>query len=94
MIEKYIRFTIKQPKKKSIKPGLPLTIIDSVYFLNNSSDNLVKNLGEHDFFYPSQEFNANVLDLLQKKYFLPMTTEIALEDSKTAYLLMINFIIY
>ena len=32
MIEKYIRFTIKQPKKKSIKPGLPLTIIDCLFF--------------------------------------------------------------
>ena len=41
-------FTIQQPKKKGIKPGLPLVFIDSVHFLNKSSDHLVKNLGEND----------------------------------------------
>ena len=37
-----MRFTIKEPKKKGIKPGLPLVFIDRVHLLNNSLDNLVK----------------------------------------------------
>ena len=65
-IDKYTSFTIKQPKK-DIKPGLPLLFIDSIYFLNNSLDNLVKNLCENDFDHLSQEFNANLLDLFKKK---------------------------
>ena len=28
-----MRFTIKQPKKKGIKPGIPLVFINSVHFL-------------------------------------------------------------
>ena len=42
-------FTIPQPKEKGNKPGLPLVFIDSVHFLNNSSENLVKKLGENEF---------------------------------------------
>ena len=42
-------FTIQQPREKDIKPGFSLVFIDSVYFLNNSLDSLVKNLGENDF---------------------------------------------
>ena len=34
-IGKYMSFTIRQPKKKDIKPGLPLVFIDSGLFQNN-----------------------------------------------------------
>ena len=61
-----MRFTIQQSKKRGIKPGLALVIIDSVHLLNNSPDNLVKIFGENDFYQLSQEFNANLLDLLKK----------------------------
>ena len=66
-IEKYISFTIQQPKEKGNKPGLLLVCIDSIYFLDNAIDNLVKNLVENDFYHLSQEFSANVLDLCNKK---------------------------
>ena len=68
-IEKYMSFTIQQPEKKGVKPGLPLVFIDSVHVLNNSLDNLVENLGKNDFYHLNQEFNTNVLDLLKKKGF-------------------------
>ena len=79
MVEKYTSFTIKQLKIKGIKPGLPLVFIDSVNFLNNSLDNLVKNLVENDFYHLSQECNAHVLDSVKKIIFFPMTTKIAFE---------------
>ena len=44
-----------------------LVFIDNVHFLNNSLDNLVKNLESNDFYHLGQEFNANILDLLEKK---------------------------
>ena len=56
-------FPIQQSKTNSYKPGISLVFIDRVHFLHNSLDNLVKNLEENDFYYLSQEFNANVLDL-------------------------------
>ena len=64
-------FTIQQPKKKYIKPGLALVFIDRISFLNNSRDNLVKNLGEIDFYHLSQEVNAIILDLIKKKSIFP-----------------------
>ena len=93
-IEKYMSFTIHQPKRKVSKPGLSLVYIDRVHFLNNSSDNLVKRLGENDFYHPSQEFNTKILDLLTKKDFYLITTGIALKNSKKAYPAKINFIIH
>ena len=42
-------FTIKQPKKKGIKLELALLFTDSLNFLNNSLDNLVRNLGKKDY---------------------------------------------
>ena len=63
-------FPIKQPIEKGIKSGLPLVFIDNVHFLNNSLDNLVKNLEKNEFYYLSQEFNPNALDLVLKKGFL------------------------
>ena len=73
-------FTIKQPKKKRIKSRLQLLFTYSVYLLNNSSDNLVKNLGQNDFYHLSQEFHANVLDLIHKKGFLAMIFGLALKS--------------
>ena len=69
IIVKYMSFTIKQPKKKDIKLELSLLLTDSLHFLNNSLDNLVRNLGNKDFYHLSQEFNGDVLDLLKKKEF-------------------------
>ena len=68
-VEKYISFTIK--------PVLPLEFIKSVQFLNNSLDNLVKNVEKNDFYHLRQHFNANTLDLVKKKVFFPMTIGIA-----------------
>ena len=65
--EKYMSFTIQQPKEKGNKPGLPLLFIDSVHFLNNSIDNFAENLGKNDFYHLNQEFNANLLDLFKKE---------------------------
>ena len=67
MLEKYISFTIQQPKKKDIKSGLPLVFIGRVHYLNNLSDNLIKNIGKKYFYRVNQKFNANVL--LKKKDF-------------------------
>ena len=59
-IENNMSFANEQPKKKSIKPRLPLVFIDSVHFLNNSLDNFVKNSGENYFYLLSK-------DLVKKK---------------------------
>lgn len=67
-MQKYMGFAIKQSKKKVIKPGIPLVFIESVHISNNSSDNLVKKLGKNDSYRLSQELNANVLSLLEKKF--------------------------
>ena len=50
-----MRFTIKQSKKKGIKPGITLVFIDCIDFSNNALENLVKNLGENDFYHLSQD---------------------------------------
>ena len=44
-----------------------LVFIDSFRFLSSSLGNLVKNLGNGDFKYLSQEFESNTLDLVKKK---------------------------
>ena len=54
-------FTVQQLKWKDIKSGLPLVFIDSAHSLNNSLDNLIKNLGKNDFYYLNQECKANIL---------------------------------
>ena len=89
-MEKCMSFTIQQPKKKGIKPELPLVFVDSVHFLNNSLNNLVENLGEDDFYHLSQEFNADVLNLLKKSY----DYWDSLENPKKTYPAKINFIIH
>ena len=62
-------FTLQQPKRKDTKPGSLLVFIYSIPFLNNSQDNLVKNVVEIDFYHLIQEVNAIILDLIQKKGF-------------------------
>ena len=64
-------FTLQQPKRKDTKPGSLLVFIYSIPFLNNSQDNLVKNVVEIDFYHLIQEVNAIILDLIQKKGFFP-----------------------
>ena len=46
-----------------------LGFIDSFQFLSSSLDDLVKNLGKNDFRYSSQEFDNNVLDIIEQKRF-------------------------
>ena len=75
-------FPIKQPIEKGIKSGLPLVFIDNVHFLNNSLDSFVKNLEKNDFYYQSQEFNPNALDLVLKKGFLSVIIGIAVKNIK------------
>ena len=53
IVEKLMSFTTQQLKKKDIKQRLSLVFIDSIYYGNNSVDNLVKNLGENDFYHLS-----------------------------------------
>ena len=43
--------------------------IDSLQFLSSSLDSLVKNLSKNDFKYFSQEFDNDVLDLVNQKRF-------------------------
>ena len=59
LLKKYISFTINNK----------LSFIDSFQFLSSSLDTLVKTLSKDDFKYFSQEFDNNVLDLVQKKGF-------------------------
>ena len=46
------------------------SFIDSFQFLSSSLDSLVKNLGKDDFEYLSQEFDNNVLDLVNQNDFI------------------------
>ena len=46
-----------------------LIFIGSFQFLSFSVDGLVKNFGKNDFRYLSQEFDSNVLDLVEQKGF-------------------------
>ena len=85
---------ISQPNKKGTKPGLPLVFIDTIHFLNNSLGSLVKSLGENDFYNLSQKFNANILDLVKKKEFFPITTRIVLKNLTKIYLVKINFTVH
>ena len=61
-LEKYISFSISNK----------LSFIYSFQFLSSSLDNLVKkNSSKDDFKYLSQEFDNNILDLVQQKVFYP-----------------------
>ena len=60
-LEKYMSFSINNK----------LSFIDSFQFLSSSLDSLVKNLAKDDFKYLSQEFDNNVLYLVNQKGFYP-----------------------
>ena len=60
-LEKYMSFGINNK----------LSFIDSFQFLSSSLDSSGKSLGKDDFKYLSQEFDNNVLDLVEKKGFYP-----------------------
>ena len=60
-LEKYMSFNI----------NIKLIFIDSFQFLRKNLEILLKNLGEDDFKYFSQEFVDMVLDLIKPKRFYP-----------------------
>ena len=71
-LEKYMSFTTNNK----------LSFIDSFQFLISSLDTLVKNLGNYDFKYLSQEVNNNVLDLVKQKGFILMNIAAILKSLK------------
>ena len=62
-LEKYMSFIINN--KLSLKDSF------QIFKESSSLDSLVKNLSKDDFKYLSQEFDNNVLDLVQQKGFYP-----------------------
>ena len=58
-MEKYTSFTIDNK----------LSFIDSFQFFSSLLDSLVKNLSKDDFRYLAQEFDNNILDLVNQKGF-------------------------
>ena len=81
-------------KKNRLKPGLPLVFMESLHVLNNSLDNLNKNLEENDFYNLSQEFDANVLHLVKKEGPFLMNTVIALKILMKVHLAKTDFLIH
>ena len=61
-LEKYMSFAINNK----------LRFIDSFQFLSSSLDGSVKKLAKDDFKCLSQEFDNNVFDLINQKYFILM----------------------
>ena len=57
-LEKYMSFSINNK----------LSFIDSFQLLSSSLDSLVKYLGTDDFKYLSEEFDNNVLDLVNPNF--------------------------
>ena len=95
-MEKYISFSIKQIKEFFIDRELPSVFVDSVPFLNDSLERLVKKM--------NQEFDAELLGLVddkfqqlyglvKKKAFFHITTGIVLKSVRKIYLAKTNFII-
>ena len=60
-LEKYMAFTINRD----------LVFIDSMQFMNSSSDSLVKNLSDNNFKYLSEEFSSELLKLVKQKGVYP-----------------------
>ena len=58
-IRKYMSFIISNK----------LIFIDSFHLLSSLLDSFVRNLSKDDFRYCSQEFDTNVLDLVQQEEF-------------------------
>ena len=59
-----------------------LNCIDSLQFLSSSIDSFIKNLNKDDFKYLRQEFDNNVLDLVEQKGFYPYEYMTDLEKFK------------
>ena len=60
-LEKYMAFTINRN----------IVFIDSMQFMNPSLDSLVKSLGGRDFKYLSEEYSAELLELVKEKRVYP-----------------------
>ena len=60
-LEKYMAFTINRN----------LIFIDSMQFMNSSLDSPVKNLGDRDFKYLSEEYSCELLELVKEKGVYP-----------------------
>ena len=60
-LEKYTSFTLNDD----------IVFIDSMLFMKSSLDKLVRNLGNEDFKYLSEEFSGEKLELLKKKGIYP-----------------------
>ena len=56
-LEKYVAFTINRS----------IIFIDSMKFMKSSLDSLVKNLGDRDFKYLSEEYSGELLELVKEK---------------------------
>ena len=80
-LEKYMSFNINSK----------LDFIDSFQFLSSSLDSLVKNLGNDDFKYLSQEFYNNVSNLAKQKRFYPCEYMSDFEKSKEEWPSKENF---
>ena len=86
-IERYLNFTIEQSKKGVINPGLSLIFIDSLNFLNDSLDNLVKSSSEDEFYNLTEKYKAYM------KVFIPMTAGVTLKILNKVNLAKIIFVI-
>ena len=70
------------------------SFIDSFQFLNSSLDSLVKNLSIDDFKYLCQEFDNNVLNLVNQKDFVLMSIWLILKSLKKYSLAKKSFIVF
>ena len=59
-----------------------LSFIDSFWFLSSLLHSLAKNLKKDDFKYLNQEFDNNVLDLVEQKGFYPQEDMIVFKKLK------------
>lgn len=66
-IEQFISFGIELDRIIRNDCGNPLVFIDSLCFLNASLDNLVNFFWKNNYHCVSQEFNANVSNLVKQK---------------------------
>ena len=82
-LEKYMSLTISNK----------LSFIDRFQFLSSSLDSLVKNLSKNEVKYLNQEFDNNVLDLVELKGFYPYECMTILKSLKKNYLAKNTFIV-
>ena len=79
-----LKFTINIPngleKNISFNINNKLVFIDSFQFLSSPLDSLVKHLSKDDFNYLSQEFDNNILYLVEQQKFYPYKYMSGLEN--------------